>query len=123
MSTTEGFHPLRGLFRMIRGLFVFACVLIATFAVIAYASGWIEVRHDSQQDKATIEVETGKAKQAAEDAVTKGKELIQDAGDKIEKLREQPAPQPDGTAAPDQVPDSDKPKDRTDAPSTGKRGD
>ncbi len=43
---------------------------------------------------------------SAKDAVDKGKELIRDAGEKIEEFGEQPAPEPDGSAAPGQGPDS-----------------
>ena len=85
MADTEHFHPLRAFFRMLKGLFVLACAVIATFAVIAYASGWIEVRHERKPDKATIEIETGKVKQAAQNAITKGKNLVQETGDKIGK--------------------------------------
>jgi hypothetical protein len=128
MSRTEGFHPLRALFRMVRGLFFLACVLIATFAVIGYASGWIEIRHQPQQDKAVIEIETGKAKQAAKEAITKGQELVQEAGDKIGQLGKQgassPATKPDGSAASEKGPPSEQPKGQTgDAPAEKKRGD
>ncbi len=80
----EGFHPLRASFRLMRGVFLLACVLVALFAVVGYAAGWIQVRNDPQEEKATIEIETGEVKQAAQDAIGKGQELIRDAGKKIE---------------------------------------
>jgi len=114
MSHTEGVHPLRATFRMLRTLFVLACVLIAAFTVVGYASGWIEVRRDPQQDKAVIEVETGKAKEAARDAVVKGQELAKQAGEKIEQFTAQraasPATQGEGMVTPEKGSQSEQSK-------------
>jgi hypothetical protein len=108
---------LTALFRTIRNLFLFACVLVAGFAVIAYVSGWIEVRRDVQHDKAVIEIETGKAKEAAREAVVKSRDLAQEAGSKIDRFAKQhtstsPRSEPgqNGVAVPEKSPEPEQPR-------------
>lgn len=86
MSDKRIIHPVRGFFFVIKQLFFIACVLIAAFAVVGYAAGWIEFHRDGQHDKATIEIQTGKVKHSVEQSVEKGKELVEDAGDKLQSI-------------------------------------
>jgi uncharacterized membrane protein len=75
-----------GVFSVIRSLFVLTCVLIAIFFVAGYASGWITLRRDQQNNTATIEIDTGEMKVKANQAAQKGEELIDQAGDKLREL-------------------------------------
>jgi len=87
-DTSHKRGPARGAFSLLLRLLLVCCLLIAGFAVVGYAAGWVQFQHDEQQQKATIEVETGEVKQAAEEAVGKGKELMNQASEKIEGLTE-----------------------------------
>lgn len=80
-------RPQRGRASFLTTLFLFCCVLIAGFTIVGYAVGWVTISQDRQQQKTTIEVETGKVKEAAEEAVDKSQELLQRAGDKIQDMR------------------------------------
>lgn len=84
MSEKKVVHPIRGLFVLMKNLFLLASVLIAAFAVVGYFAGWVEFQHNDQQEKATIEIKTQKVKATAKDAVEKGKELFGKASKKVE---------------------------------------
>ena len=84
-------HPLRATFALLRGLFLVACVAIAAFAVVGYASGWIVFQHD--EEKATIEIKTDEIQKSADDAIEKGEQFIDKAGDSLQPAEDEtPAP-------------------------------
>lgn len=89
MSDKKVVHPIRGFFVVLKNLFLLASVLITVFAVVGLLAGWIEFRHDDQQERATIEIKTRKVKATAEDAVEKGKELFGEASDELEENTEE----------------------------------
>jgi len=91
MSDKKVAHPIRGFFVVLKNLFLLASVLITLFAVAGYFAGWIEFRHDDQQERATIEIKTRKVKATAEDAVEKGKELFGETSDELEEATEEDA--------------------------------
>ena len=64
-------------------LFFAACILIATFAVVGYAWGWIKIDHSQQRERATIEIDTGEIRSSADKAVEKTKDFLQETGDKL----------------------------------------
>lgn len=88
MNEKKVVHPIRGFFVLIKNLFLLASVLIAAFAVVGYFAGWIVVRQDQKQDKATIEIKTRQVKTSAEEAVEKGKELF---GKAVDKAKDTPS--------------------------------
>jgi hypothetical protein len=91
-------HPIRATFALLRGLFLVACVAIAVFAIVGYASGWITFQHDV--DKATIEIKTDEIQKSADDAWKKGEELMEDAEQKLQPADEgSSAPVTDGANA------------------------
>lgn len=82
--------PLRAFSRVVIKLVLFACVLIVAIAVVGYAAGWIEFRHDTEQDKATIEIEVGEAKETAERAVEKARALVDEVRTDVGEQRDEP---------------------------------
>jgi uncharacterized membrane protein len=81
-------------FRLVKRLIVLACVLIAIFAVVGYAKGWIVIRNDPQAQKTTIQIDTSQVKDAVKDAVEEGKTAIDKVRGKIEHSGQQPATAP-----------------------------
>ena len=67
-----------------RTLFAFCFLLTLAAGVIGYASGWINFKHEEQ--KTTIEIETSQIKDAAEEAVETGKQLLDKTGEKVNEL-------------------------------------
>lgn len=63
---------------------IFLIVLI--FGVVSYANGWLVF--DNTDGSTNVEVKTDEMKQATEDAVKKGGELIEQAGDQIKQSTE-----------------------------------
>lgn len=63
---------------MVRTIGTVAVILIF-LGVIAYASGWISFQ--TTGEKATIEMNTGEMKKAADKAMEKGKEFIEKVND------------------------------------------
>jgi len=89
---TDDKHPVRpqrGRASFLATLFISLCVLIVAFVVVGYAVGWVTFQQDDQRERATIEVETGKVRRAAEEAVDKGQELLQRADDQIKNLNKE----------------------------------
>jgi hypothetical protein len=97
MNAERNFRPFRALSRLVIRLAIFACVLIAGIAVVGYAAGWIEFRHDTEQKKATIEIEMGQVKEAAEKAVEKARDLVNEDDAEVGEQ----ADKPDGAKRPD----------------------
>jgi hypothetical protein len=81
MSKNHVIHPIRGLFIIAKKLFYFACVLIACFTVVGYAAGWVKFERHPQQQLTTIEIKEGEVRQDVQQAVEKGKELVEEFGD------------------------------------------
>jgi hypothetical protein len=73
----------------VRVLFI-ACVLIAAFTIVGFATGWIEIQRGRQTT--TIEVDTRKVKAAAADAVEAGKDLIEEAGEELQEIGDEDKP-------------------------------
>jgi hypothetical protein len=91
---TDDQHPIRAecaSTSFLGKLFISLCVLIVAIAVVGYEAGWVTFQQDDQQERATIEVETGKVRRAAEEAVDKGRELLQRADDQIRNLKTEDA--------------------------------
>ncbi len=80
----QNIHPIRGFVWVVKQIFFVVCVLIAAFTVIGYAAGWVKIDHNKQQEKATIEIDTGQVKKSVERSVDKGKDLVKEVGDKLE---------------------------------------
>jgi hypothetical protein len=77
-------------------------VVLVLILVAIYAAGWMNVRQDEQ--KATIEIQTGEMKEAAEKAADKGRELIHEATKAVES-----ATSPSETAPQTEAPDAEAP--------------
>lgn len=100
-------YPRHGFFWLMRTFFLIACILIAAFAAVGYAAGWITFEHDKVRHEATIQIDTGEVNQAAENALERGQELIEQAGEKIQDATTgskntesvQPAKAPEETSA------------------------
>jgi hypothetical protein len=88
MTKERKSHPIRALFGLIRRLFLLACVLVAGLGVAGYAAGWVRFEHDRQREKATIELETGEAKRAAQEVFEKAQEAVGAAGSEEEGRQE-----------------------------------
>jgi hypothetical protein len=71
---------------LIKNLFLFGCVLLALFLVFGYAAGWVTFSHSDNQETTTIQIDTGEVKEAADDAVAKGGELLEETGERIRNL-------------------------------------
>jgi hypothetical protein len=82
-------RPRRGIFWLTARLFLFCCVLIAAFAVVGYAAGWIRFQQHERDQKATIEIETGKVRETADEAVEKGKVLLDNAKETVKDLTDE----------------------------------
>ena len=67
-----------------RTLFAFCFVLICAAGVIGYASGWINFKHETQKD--TIQIETSKIKETAEEALKTGQEFIEKSGERLSEI-------------------------------------
>ena len=67
-------------------LFLILCLLIAGFAVVGYAAGWVKFQHDETQEKTTIELETGEVKRATEEAVDQGRKMLNETGEQIQEI-------------------------------------
>jgi hypothetical protein len=74
---------------MMRFIAVLAIVIAIVLGII-YAAGWMTVQSDS--DSATIEIQTGEIKEAAQKAVDKGQELIDDAARSVNESSQSPSP-------------------------------
>lgn len=70
---------MKRLFTTLKNVFLVACVLIALFAVVGYAAGWVKFHHDEQQDTTTIEVDRGEIEKDVKGTVDKGEKMIDDA--------------------------------------------
>lgn len=79
MRDTNQLHPIRSLLWLLRKLFVLTAVVVAAFAVVGYARGWILFQHNEQEERSTIQIETGEMKREAKHAVEQSKELIEGA--------------------------------------------
>jgi hypothetical protein len=91
---TDDQHPIRAesaSTSFLGKLFISLCVLVVAIVVVGYEAGWVTFQQDDQQERATIEVETGKVRRAAEEAVDKGRELLQRADDQIRNLKTEDA--------------------------------
>ena len=76
---------------MYRFIAILAVLLVLIGAVI-YAAGWMNFQHDER--KAVIEIQTGEMKEAADNAVEKGRELIHHAAEKVESSTSESPRQP-----------------------------
>jgi hypothetical protein len=66
-------------------MYRFIAILAVAFLLIGaviFAAGWMNFHHDER--KAVIEIQTGEMKEAADNAVEKGRELIHHAAEKVE---------------------------------------
>ena len=57
-------------------------ILSVLAAMLLYAGGWLNLHQDER--KAVIEIQTGELKDAADNAVEKGRDLIHDAAKNVE---------------------------------------
>jgi hypothetical protein len=90
MNDQPRIRPVRGLFALLKRLFLLACLLIAALAVGSYAAGWIVFRHDADQQRATIEIETREARETAERAVEKGRQFVDELAEQVADPGERP---------------------------------
>ena len=71
--------------------FLAVLALVVVLALVGmYAAGWLTFQ--ARDETTTIEIKTGEIKDAAEGAVDKSRELIEDARQEIEKQTSQAAP-------------------------------
>ena len=87
---------------MYRFIAVTAVVLVL-LGILIYAGGWMNFHQDER--KAVIEIQTGEMKDAADNAVEKGRELIHEAAKTVESSTSETAKQPETETAkqPDEV--------------------
>lgn len=76
----------RGALSLLSRLAFLFSLIFAGFVVVGYAAGWVSFEHDERQQKATIEIETGEFKEAAQEVVHTSRDWIHRAGEKMESL-------------------------------------
>lgn len=62
-------------------------ILLLLAAVAMYAAGWL--KFDREPGRATIEINTQKVEEAAEDAAKSGRELVNQAADSVEQATDE----------------------------------